>query len=102
MYVTTGSAKGRKLKSVPGDTTRPVTDMVKQAVFNILMDDVIGTRWLDLFAGTGAVSIEALSRGAHEAVLIDGAPAAITTIKDNLRTTGLDGKAKAIRFDAFK
>ena len=102
MHVSTGSAKGRKLKSVPGDTTRPVTDKVKQAVFNILMDDVIGTRWLDLFAGTGAVSIEALSRGAREAVLIDGEPTAISVVKDNLLATGFDTKAKAIRFDAFK
>jgi 16S rRNA (guanine(966)-N(2))-methyltransferase RsmD len=62
---------------------------------------VRGTRWLDLFAGTGAVSIEALSRGASEATLIDMSPEAIHVIRDNLRSTGLEGKAKVIRQDAF-
>ncbi|HQY26870.1 MAG TPA: RsmD family RNA methyltransferase, partial [Thermoflexales bacterium] len=87
MRVTTGSARGRVLKSVPGDTTRPITDIVKQAVFNILQDDVQGSSWLDLFAGTGAVGIEALSRGAADATCIDNAPEAIDTIKDNLAST---------------
>jgi 16S rRNA (guanine(966)-N(2))-methyltransferase RsmD len=101
MQITTGSAKGRKLKAVPGSTTRPITDRVKQALFNILMDDVRGTKWLDLFAGTGAVGIEALSRGASEVTLIDQEPQAIKTIKENLAIAGLDAKAKVIRQDAF-
>lgn len=101
MQITTGSAKGRTLKAVPGSTTRPITDRVKQALFNILMDDVRGTRWLDLFAGTGAVAIEALSRGAREATLIDQEPHAIKTIKENLVIAGLEAKAKVIRQDAF-
>lgn len=102
MQVNTGSAKGRKLKSVPGDVTRPITDRAKQAIFNILMDDVQGSRWLDLFAGTGAVAIEALSRGAAEATLIDIAPPAIKTIRENLRITALESKARVIRQDAFE
>jgi 16S rRNA (guanine(966)-N(2))-methyltransferase RsmD len=101
MQITTGSAKGRKLRAVPGSTTRPITDRVKQALFNILMDDVRDTRWLDLFAGTGAVAIEALSRGAREATLIDQEPVAIKTIKENLVITGLEAKAKVIRQDAL-
>ena len=64
LRVISGKAKGRKLKTVPGDTTRPVTDRVKESLFNILASDVIDPRWWDLFAGTGAVGIEALSRGA--------------------------------------
>ncbi len=102
MQVNAGTAKGRKLKSVPGSTTRPITDLVKQAIFNILMEDVRNTRWLDLFAGTGAVSIEALSRGAAEATLLDREPEAIKVIKDNVQITGFDAKAKVTRFDAFK
>ncbi len=102
MQVNAGTAKGRKLKSVPGSTTRPITDLVKQAMFNILMEDVRNTRWLDLFAGTGAVSIEALSRGASEATLLDREPEAIKVINDNVQITGFDAKTKVIRFDAFK
>lgn len=102
MQVNTGSAKGRKLKSVPGDVTRPITDRAKQAIFNILMDDVQGSHWLDLFAGTGAVAIEALSRGAAEATLIDIAPPAIRTIRENLRITALESRARVIRQDAFE
>lgn len=101
MQINTGAAKGRKLKSVPGSTTRPITDRVKQALFNILMDEVRDSRWLDMFAGTGAVGIEALSRGAHEATFIDIAPASVNVIRDNLRTTGLENKAKVIRQDAL-
>jgi 16S rRNA (guanine(966)-N(2))-methyltransferase RsmD len=89
------------LKSVPGRATRPITDRAKQALFNILMGDVSGTRWLDLFAGTGAVAIEALSRGAREATLIDVAPEAIEVIRENLRSTGLSDRARVIRQDAF-
>jgi 16S rRNA (guanine(966)-N(2))-methyltransferase RsmD len=102
MQVTTGSAKGRKLKSVKGDTTRPITDRAKQGLFNILGEDVQKTRWLDLFAGTGAVGIEALSRGASDVTFVDAAPAAIDIIKENLHITGLSAKGKVVRFDAFK
>ena len=64
LRVIAGIAKGRKLKSVPGDTTRPITDRVKESLFNIIAGDVVESRWWDVFAGTGAVGIEALSRGA--------------------------------------
>ncbi|MCX6019385.1 MAG: RsmD family RNA methyltransferase [Chloroflexi bacterium] len=102
MKVNSGTARGRPLRSVPGDTTRPITDIVKQALFNILMDEAPGTRWLDLFGGTGAVGIEALSRGAASCVFLDTAPAAIRTIEENLRNTGLADKAKVIRQDALR
>jgi 16S rRNA (guanine(966)-N(2))-methyltransferase RsmD len=102
MRVTTGRAKGRPLKAVPGDVTRPITDRVKQAVFNILADDVKDSTWLDMFAGTGAVSIEALSRGARYATLIDQDTTAIKTIQANLQTTQLTQNAHVIRQDAFR
>lgn len=102
MQVTTGTARGRKLKSVKGDTTRPITDRAKQALFNILGDDVRGTRWLDLFAGTGAVGIEALSRGSSDVTFVDVASQAVDIIHENLHITGLAAKGKVVRFDAFK
>lgn len=102
MKITTGSARGKRLKSVPGEGTRPITDKVKQAVFNILMDDVRESRWLDMFGGTGAVGIEALSRGAAFCTFLDTAPDAIRIISANLSATGLAGKARAIRQDAFR
>ncbi|MBX7214474.1 MAG: 16S rRNA (guanine(966)-N(2))-methyltransferase RsmD [Thermoflexales bacterium] len=101
MRVTTGSARGKALKSVPGETTRPITDRVKQALFNILMDETRDTVWLDLFAGTGAVGIEALSRGARQAVFVDREREAIQTIQDNLSATRLAERARVIRQDAF-
>jgi 16S rRNA (guanine(966)-N(2))-methyltransferase RsmD len=102
MKVNTGSAKGKRLKAVPGTTTRPITDRTKQALFNILMDDVRDSRWLDLFGGTGAVGIEALSRGAAACVFLDVAPAAVKTIENNLRETGVTAKGKVIRQDALR
>jgi 16S rRNA (guanine966-N2)-methyltransferase len=102
MKVTTGSAKGKRLKSVPGTSTRPITDRVKQALFNILMDEVRDTRWLDLFAGTGAVGIEALSRGATSCAFFDTTAAAVKVIEGNLRATGAADRAKVVRQDALR
>ena len=71
MRVITGIAKGRKLKTPQGMNVRPTADSVKEAVFNIIRDDIMGRRVLDLFAGSGQLGIEALSRGAREAVFVD-------------------------------
>ena len=101
MRVISGSAKGRNLKSVPGDTTRPITDRVKSAVFNILSTDVIDARFLDLFGGTGGVGIEALSRQAAHCVFVEKSRAALDVIRDNLQTTRLLDRAELIRSDAF-
>ncbi|MCI0399004.1 MAG: 16S rRNA (guanine(966)-N(2))-methyltransferase RsmD [Chloroflexi bacterium] len=101
MRVISGRARGHKLKRVPGDTTRPITDRVKESLFNILGDWVVGTRWLDLFAGTGQVGIEALSRGAAGAVFLDTSRVAVTTIQDNLRQTRLAEGTEVLRQDAF-
>ena len=102
MRVMTGIAKGKRLKAVPGDTTRPITDRTKEALFSILGTWIIESRVLDLFGGTGAVGIEALSRGAAHATFIDSTSAATRTIGENLRTTGLAERAFVKRMDAFK
>lgn len=102
MRVIAGQAKGKQLKLVPGEGTRPVSDRVKEAVFDILVQDVPGSRFLDLFAGTGAVGIEALSQGAAEAILVEKARKAIRVIRDNLQITGLSSRAVVVHQDAFK
>jgi 16S rRNA (guanine(966)-N(2))-methyltransferase RsmD len=96
-----GTARGRRLRLVPGEGTRPIGDRVKEALFDILGPDVEGASFLDLFAGTGSVGIEALSRGAASAVFVDSAPAAIRTVRENLRATGLEGRATVFQRDAF-
>lgn len=101
MRVIAGSAKGRKLQSVPGETTRPITDRVKTALFDTLGADIVGCRFLDLFAGTGSVGIEALSRGAAAAVFVEISRNALRTISENLRRTGLGERAGVVRSDAF-
>jgi len=99
--VIAGSARGIRLKMVPGDSTRPVMDRVKEALFNILGLAVVDAHVLDLFAGTGAVGIEALSRGAAWATFIDIERAAVQTIQANLKATHLDEHAEVLRMDAF-
>jgi 16S rRNA (guanine(966)-N(2))-methyltransferase RsmD len=96
-----GTARGRKLCSVPGSTTRPITDRVKEALFNILGADIRDARLLDLFAGTGSVGIEALSRGAGFVQFIDLDWQAVATIKANLETTGLGDRAQVLQMSAF-
>ncbi|MBK9121985.1 MAG: 16S rRNA (guanine(966)-N(2))-methyltransferase RsmD [Chloroflexi bacterium] len=100
--VIAGTAKGRRLKLVPGDTTRPIMDRVKEALFSILGRRVYDAQVLDLFAGTGAVGIEALSRGAAHCIFVDLERRAIDTIRDNLKTTGLAGSAEVRRANAFQ
>jgi len=101
MRVISGRAKGRRLKRVPGETTRPIMDRVKESLFNILGQSVPDSRWLDLFAGTGQVGIEALSRGAANVVFVDNARAAIRTIRENLKHTQLERGATVRQMDAF-
>jgi len=101
MRVISGTAKGRTLKAVPGEGTRPITDRVKESLFDILGADVRDARFLDLFAGTGGVGIEALSRGAKEAVFVEQGRAALETIRANLATTKLADHARVVRTDVF-
>ncbi len=99
--VTSGVAKGRRLLDVPGESTRPVTDIVKQALFNILAGDVLETTWWDVFGGTGAIGIEALSRGADFARFVELNREAFEILNRNLQLTGLDKRAEVRRGDAF-
>ncbi len=101
MRVIAGSAKGRKLLSVPGEGTRPITDRVKEALFNILNPELEGAVFLDLFGGTGGVGIEALSRGAERIVLVERAHKALEVIRRNLELTGFRAQAELVRGDAF-
>src|SRR5512143_2667495 len=101
MRVISGSAKGRNLQAVPGDSTRPITDRVKEALFNIFGADIVDARVLALFGGTGGVGIEALSRGAAHAVFIEKNRKAQETIKANLLLTKLNDRAEIVRGDAF-
>ncbi len=101
LRVISGKARGRKLRSVPGETTRPVTDRVKEALFNILASDVIDSRWWDLFAGTGAIGIEALSRGAEFVRFTDLNREPIDTIRFNVDHCGFTKQSEIRRGDAF-
>ena len=91
-----------KLKSVPGDKTRPITDRVKEALFNIISADIVEATMLDLFAGTGSVGIEALSRGASFVRFNDRQNAATRTIKENLALTHLEKQAEVTQRDAYQ
>jgi 16S rRNA (guanine(966)-N(2))-methyltransferase RsmD len=100
--VISGQAKGRPLKAVPGNTTRPTTDKVKEALFSIIGPYFDGERVLDLFAGTGGLGIEALSRGAGSAVFVDANPRSVEIVRRNLDATKLSNQAEVYRNDARK
>ena len=91
MRVITGKARGRKLKTPENYDIRPTSDQVKESIFNIIQFDIEGRRVLDLFAGTGQLGIECLSRGAAEVVFIDQSRAAVRIIRDNLKSCALEG-----------
>lgn len=101
LRVIAGSARGRRLKAVPGDSTRPIMDRVKEALFSIIGTQIRDANFLDLFAGTGSVGIEALSRGASHALFVETDRAALGTIRANLERTKLADKARVIRRSAF-
>lgn len=101
MRVITGTARGRKLEQLVGDDVRPTTDRVKEAVFSIIQFDIEGRRFLDLFAGSGQMGIEALSRGAREAVFVDNRRESAAIVKRNLQTTKLGDNAKVVQMDSI-
>jgi 16S rRNA (guanine(966)-N(2))-methyltransferase RsmD len=101
LRIISGTAKGMRIQSVPGDTTRPITDRVKESLFNILGNDVKESTWLDLFAGTGSVGIEALSRGAEYVRFNEMNRQAIQTIQTNLTITRLTANGQVTQGDAF-
>jgi 16S rRNA (guanine966-N2)-methyltransferase len=102
MRVIAGSAKGTPLQAVPGSGTRPISGRVKEALFSIMGDSIVDACVLDLFAGTGGVGIEALSRGAEQAIFVDKNPRAIATIRANLQRARLEEQARVVRADVFK
>lgn len=103
MRVIGGTCRGRALRAPAGTATRPTSDRVREAIFDVLgsMDAVEGSRVLDLFAGSGAMGIEALSRGAGRAVFVDDAPAALAVVRANLATLGLEPQATVVRADVL-
>lgn len=101
MQVIAGKARRLLLKTIPGLDTRPTQDRIKETLFNILQPDVPGSRFLDLFAGTGAIGIEALSRGAQRAVFVDNSHKAVSCMKENLAHTHLENEALVMESDAL-
>lgn len=101
MRVITGSAKGRKLEQLTGNDVRPTTERVKEAVFSVIQFRIEGRAFLDLFAGSGQMGIEALSRGAARAVFTDSSKESIDIVKRNLKTTKLDECARVYRTDSI-
>lgn len=97
MRVITGSARGRRLKELEGMETRPTTDRVKEGLFNILQFDIEGRRVLDLFAGTGQLGIEALSRGAAGCTFVDQRKEAVALVRSNLKLCQLSEKARVVQ-----
>lgn len=101
MRVITGSARGRKLKELPGLDTRPTTSRVKEGLFNVVQFDIEGRRVLDLFAGTGQLGIEALSRGAAFCDFVDSNPAAVKIVKENLSSAGFSAQQAQVHQQDF-
>ena len=101
MRVIAGSAKGRKLAAPEGMATRPTTDRFKEMLFDVLQFEIVGTRFLDLFSGSGAIGIEALSRGAREAVLVEQDAQALRCIRQNLEHTRLTADARVMAADVL-
>ena len=99
MRVVAGEARGRKLRAPRGDKIRPTSDRVKEALFNILACKVPQSIFLDLYAGTGGIGIEALSRGCHEAFFVEKDPVAVDCIKRNLELTKLNDRAEIISME---
>lgn len=101
MRVIAGTAKRLQLKTVKGDNTRPTTDRIKETLFNMLQNDIEGCRFLDLFSGSGAIGIEALSRGAKEAVFVENNKEAINCIKENLIFTKFVNSGIVMSYDVM-
>ena len=101
MRVIAGSARRLRLKTIDGMETRPTTDRIKETLFNMIHDDLYGCAFLDLFAGSGGIGIEALSRGAKSAVFVEKDKRAASCIRENLAATRLADRALVMCCDAF-
>lgn len=100
MRVIAGVARSMPLRTPEGTDTRPTTDRIKETLFNILQNDIPGAVFLDLFSGSGAIGIEALSRGARKAYFVENSPKAIACIQENLKFTKLEDKAVVLKQEA--
>ena len=101
MRIITGSARGTKLVSLEGEATRPTSERAKEALFSMLAFEISGREVLDLFSGSGQLALEALSRGADRATLVDSAPAAIRVIRQNVEKTHMSQKAEVVQSDCM-
>jgi len=102
MRIIAGTFRSRQLKSLKGLALRPTSDRLRESLFNVLAEKVPGCRFLDVFAGTGAVGIEALSRGAAEAVFIENHPPAASLIQKNLDSLGIRGRTRILKLEALR
>lgn len=102
MKVIAGKARGMNLLLPRGNHTRPTTGRIKETLFNIIQADVSGSRFLDLYSGSGSIAIEALSRGAREAVLVDNNRDALVCIRENIKKTGFSNVAKVMPVEAMQ
>lgn len=100
LKIITGSAKGKILKTLDGEATRPTSERIKEAVFSSIQFDIENRRVLDIFAGCGQLGLEALSRGAESCMFIDSSREAMDIVKANVKATGFDGKCKYLVSDA--
>lgn len=101
MRVITGTARGRRLITLEGDDVRPTTDKVKEALFSIIQFEIEGRRILDLFAGSGQLGIEALSRGAKNCVFVDASKKSVEIVRQNLETTGFTKSSVVLHTDSL-
>ena len=101
MRIIAGENRGKKLKAVPGMKTRPTADRVKEAVFSSIDDRLYGSRFLDVFSGTGNIALEAVSRGAEEAVLLEKDADALKVIQDNVTACRQDARCTSMRGDSI-
>lgn len=101
MRVITGSAKGRRLETLSGEDVRPTADKIKEAVFSIIQFQIQGRNFLDLFAGSGQMGIEALSRGAESAAFVDNRRQSVEIVRKNLKATRLEGNAQVYNMDSL-
>ena len=101
MRIIAGTARSLPLKALDGKDTRPTTDRIKETLFNILQSGISGCRFLDLFAGSGQIGLEALSRGAEYAVFVENSKKACAVIEDNIRFTKFGDKSRLLAMDAL-
>lgn len=102
MRVITGTARGKRLAELEGMDTRPTTDRVKEGLFNAIQFDIEGRRVLDLFAGTGQLGIECLSRGAERCLFVDQRREAVSVIRKNLKTCGFEDRGQVVQGEALR